>query len=432
MKRDPVRQSRAPDPPKTAVRLMGKPHITHLLNTHDDAMQMLALLILSWGYLPPAQVEEGIERDWLAKMMFPEAFKSAPQAAREKVRYLVKLLDEALNIRTHDGQRERGGYKLTFDTLVVDALEIRQAAQRGRPEDVLELAAAPLLEGMAYPWLADPVFQRVGADLDIWCLKAFVTVIGLRIAEFEEARTKGGSRAQARWEEACLLLDQATSWLIGRRGLLRRKEPALLTKFSQELTEYRVRAGHPMPNVAAASGPEDWHLPDPPTDMIGRQPEMDAIRALLRTERLVTLTGMGGLGKTRLAIAVARSSRPEFSEEAVFADLSGIGNADQLAQSLASTLGLVGDGKSWQKALLSFLLDKHLLLIWDNCEQITDACRALAQDLLAACPQLKILLTSREQLGVASGSGLRGSLRGSGFVAAQRRRRPLAGSAAAL
>ena len=355
---------------------------------------MLALLTLAWQFLPAAQID-GISRDWLAERLSPPLFDADPKAAREKVRYLVKLLDDALAIRTHEGERERGVYKLDFAGLTVDVLEIRHAAREGNHQKLVSRAVAPLLAGMNYLWLADPFFEHIGASLDIWCLTALLETANARLTESEAAGARGGSRAGISHEEACDLLDRAGLWLAGRRDLLRRREPRLLRKIAERLTECCVRARHPLGNISN----ESETLPDPQTSLVGREQEIEAIQGLVRAERLVTLTGPGGIGKTRLALAVAGKIKADFTSSIAFVDVSTVTETGTLAQTLALTLGLArGVKQDWQTLLIEFLGDKRLLLIWDNCEQSVAACRAQAETLLTTCPGLHLLVTSRERL----------------------------------
>src|SRR5262249_29785307 len=117
--------------------------------------------------------------------------------------------------------------------------------------------------------------------------------------------------------------------------------------------------------------------------------------------RLVTLVGAGGVGKTRLAIAIAETALPQFSEGVWFVDLAPLQDASRVAETVARTLGIPEKENSTPEArLLEFLASRPLLLLLDNCEHVQDACAALAYHLLFACPHLRVLATSRHILGV--------------------------------
>jgi len=143
-------------------------------------------------------------------------------------------------------------------------------------------------------------------------------------------------------------------------------------------------------------------LPTPPTEMVGRAHAEAAVAHLLREEgaRLVTLTGPGGVGKTRLALAVAQSLRSAYPDGAVFVDLSAVSDAGLVASALAQALGAREEGaRGTRETLLAHLQDKSLLLILDNVEQVI-AAGTLVAELVAACPRLAALVTSRTALRV--------------------------------
>lgn len=145
------------------------------------------------------------------------------------------------------------------------------------------------------------------------------------------------------------------------------------------------------------------NLPAQMTGLIGRINEVQAVRALLkRTDvRLVTLTGPGGTGKTRVAIQVASQLREAFSDGLAFVDLSAISDAPMVLPTIAQTLGVKEDGSQpLGTRLAEALRDQSLLLLLDNFEQVIDAALQVAT-LLASCPRLKVLVTSRIALGLA-------------------------------
>ncbi len=142
------------------------------------------------------------------------------------------------------------------------------------------------------------------------------------------------------------------------------------------------------------------NLPAQPTPLIGREQEVAAVCTLLhRPEvRLVTLTGTGGVGKTRLGLQVAADLLDDFADGVYFVPLAPISNSDLVVPSIAQTLGIKEAGeRSLLDLLQAYVQDKHLLLLLDNFEQVVTAAPWLA-DLLAVCPHLKILVTSRAVL----------------------------------
>jgi predicted ATPase/transcriptional regulator with XRE-family HTH domain len=144
-------------------------------------------------------------------------------------------------------------------------------------------------------------------------------------------------------------------------------------------------------------------LPTPLTPLIGREREVRAVGALLRdpANRLMTITGAGGVGKTRLAIAVARHNAGSFPDGVGFADLSSIDDASLVLAAIAAALGVrEAADQPLQESLISFIADRRLLLVLDNCEHVAEAAPNVL-DLLASCPNLQVLSTSRARLNVS-------------------------------
>lgn len=143
------------------------------------------------------------------------------------------------------------------------------------------------------------------------------------------------------------------------------------------------------------------NLPSPLTSFIGRERELSEIVLRLSRSRLVTLKGPGGVGKTRLAIQAAGQVEGHFVDGVCWVDLSALTNVTLIPQAVAKAIGLQEISKqSIEEILLQYLRSKNLLLVLDNCEHIIEGCAQLAGLLLLSCPELKILATSREALGV--------------------------------
>lgn len=144
------------------------------------------------------------------------------------------------------------------------------------------------------------------------------------------------------------------------------------------------------------------HLPVQLTSFIGRERELAEVRRLLSTARLVTLTGAGGCGKTRLAIQIANTVNEAFEDGVWLVDLAPLREPALVPQLVAQTLGLrPAPNQPLLEAMLSFVRPRKLLLILDNCEHLSQACAQLTQQLLPRSPELRILATSREPLAIA-------------------------------
>jgi len=148
-------------------------------------------------------------------------------------------------------------------------------------------------------------------------------------------------------------------------------------------------------------------LPTYLTRFIGRDLEIRAVQSLLRSSRLVTVCGVGGAGKTRLAIEVARRQRSarraaEDWVEVYWVPLGAVTDPTEVSAAVASGVGLTGSlGARAASVLVNVLSDRRVLLVLDNCEQVVAGCQELLAQLLPACAELAVLATSRIPLGLA-------------------------------
>ncbi|MDT5134863.1 MAG: hypothetical protein QOE48_4455 [Mycobacterium sp.] len=144
------------------------------------------------------------------------------------------------------------------------------------------------------------------------------------------------------------------------------------------------------------------HLPMALTSFVGREAELTQIHEILSGNRLVTLTGAGGAGKTRLAIQIAGQLSGEFGDGVWYVDLAPITDPELVPVTVARALGLPDQpGRSTMDTLTRFLADRQMLVVLDNCEHLLDASAALVDALLATAIGLTLLTTSREPIGVA-------------------------------
>lgn len=149
--------------------------------------------------------------------------------------------------------------------------------------------------------------------------------------------------------------------------------------------------------VTAAPGP----LPLEVTTYVGRRAETAELRRLLASASVVTLTGPGGVGKTRLATRTAACAAGDFDNGAVFVPLAELHDGALLPTMVADALGLSDrSGRPTLELLVSALQNRAALLVLDNCEHLVDACAALVDTLVQSCPRLVVLATSRQSLGV--------------------------------
>jgi predicted ATPase/class 3 adenylate cyclase len=153
----------------------------------------------------------------------------------------------------------------------------------------------------------------------------------------------------------------------------------------------------PLRSVDALPG----NLPSQLTSFVGRREELRAVAKALEEWRLVTLTGTGGVGKTRLALEVAAEVLPGFPDGAWLCELAAADDGETMAQMVAAELRVSQRaGLSLEASIRDFLRAKELLLVLDNCEQLLGPVSAFVENVLRECPRVRILATSREGLGV--------------------------------
>ncbi len=242
-------------------------------------------------------------------------------------------------------------------------------------------------------------------------LRALREVRGLTREGFAARLGYSGKTVQ-RWEQGQLVPDAAAEAallaLLAGEGLFRAYNSgplaglALTPELVREALAAARLAAHPRGNapapieVPASPG----RLPAPLTSFIGREAELDEIGTLLERHRLLTLTGAGGTGKTRLAVAGAERAAPAFPDGVWFVDLSAVTEPAAVIPTIAQVLRVQEtEGRTLVASLAAYLRSKRLLLVLDNLEQVVGAAPRLA-DLLVEAPALCLLVTSRVRLQV--------------------------------
>ena len=157
--------------------------------------------------------------------------------------------------------------------------------------------------------------------------------------------------------------------------------------------------------VAALADPHSGpmgNLPAQATRYVGRDADLAAVVALLGNGRMVTLTGVGGIGKTRLSLHVAAAVAPGFADGAWLVELASVIHPHAVVHAVAGALGVSQQaGKTMEQSLVEALRRRNVLLVLDNCEHLVNEVAALAKSLLAGCARITLLATSREALMVA-------------------------------
>jgi predicted ATPase/Tfp pilus assembly protein PilF/transcriptional regulator with XRE-family HTH domain len=188
--------------------------------------------------------------------------------------------------------------------------------------------------------------------------------------------------------------------------MLKGQTPLNLRVLPQKVEDENLSASEPAPDeIETPSIINPTNLPPLElTRFIGRPKELSQIIDLLihQKHRLVTLCGTGGIGKTRLSLQVARQILPNFKDGVWLVELAGLSSVEQLPLFIAKALDFIQQipAKDVTLALQKQLKTKQLLIILDNCEHLLSACTELADSLLKTCPEVQILATSRERLGI--------------------------------
>jgi predicted ATPase/class 3 adenylate cyclase/DNA-binding CsgD family transcriptional regulator len=252
----------------------------------------------------------------------------------------------------------------------------------------LELQQAPLA----------PIRLRIGVHTGDIRLRDEGNYIGPtinRTARLRDLAHGGQTVISGATEE--LVFDQlpVDAWLTDL-GTHRLRDVARPERVAQ-LCHPDIRNEFPPLRVSKTTAPQ--RLPAQFTTFVGRGAEIAEVRQLLAEHQLVTLTGDGGAGKTRLAIEVAGQMVTEFDGGVWYVDLAPITHPDLVPVTVARAFGLTDQpGRSALDTVLPSIGDRHVLVVLDNCEHLSDACATLAAALLGACPAVTLLATSREPI----------------------------------
>jgi predicted ATPase/DNA-binding SARP family transcriptional activator len=296
------------------------------------------------------------------------------------------------------------GYRLVADPEAVDAHRFTELAGRGKRALGDPASAAALLGEALGLWRGPALADVLDAP--------FAGAVAARLADERLAVVEDRAEAAlalgqhhavaaelAELVEAQPLRERARALLMRALSASGRQAEALAV-FEEARRLLADELGvDPSAELADAhlailrAEPAVRRVPAQLTSFVGREPELRRLATALGTSRLVTLTGPGGAGKTRLAVEV------RLPGDVCFVDLSPLGDGAQVAPAVAGALGLRASGPP-EDRLVAALADRPLLVILDNCEQVIAGAAGLVHRLLASCPALRVLATSREALGI--------------------------------
>jgi predicted ATPase/DNA-binding SARP family transcriptional activator len=369
---------------------------------------ILALLALRRGMPVPA--------DRLIDALWPDEGPDAPSGTLRAYvsRLRTALGDDAIN-------HSSGGYTLQLDAEAVDAVYFEQLVRDATAalERRRYAVAAELLDEALGHWGGDP-FGSLGSAEPLRA--ETVRLAELRLHALEQrfdARLELGKSAELVDELEALVAENPYRERLWRQPMLAlyradRQADALAayhrarTAVDAELgiepgEELRALEGAILRQevaTPAATRGDARSVPIPLTRFIGREADVATIVDRMRTARLVTLVGVGGTGKTRLALEVGRRLEDRFADGAAFVDLAAIREPSLVASHIAEAVEVGAGPEDAADRLVARLRTADMLLILDNCEHLRDAVAALAERLLAAGRDVRILATSREVLGV--------------------------------
>jgi len=359
------------------------------------------------------KADEVVTRDELIDALWGE---DPPDTARNTLQVYVsqlrKLLPEGLLETTP------AGYRLAIDPGAVDLFEFERLTQAGRSALTIGDAAGaaetlrraldlwrgsptdlPQLEALRLEELRLTALEdRTDAELALGRHVQLVGELEHLVAEQPLRERVRGQLMLAlyrsgRQADALAVYQRARRTLVEELGI----EPGeSLRKLERAILEQ-----DPALNVHPAATAR--RIPTPPTPLLGRERELDALADLVRssTTRLLTLTGIGGIGKTRLALELVRRLAPEFQHGACVATLANVRDPAHVTRAILEALELPETASPPDEQLAAGLRDSELLLLVDNFEQVLPAAASIAR-LLDATPKLKIVVTSRAPLRIAA------------------------------
>jgi predicted ATPase/class 3 adenylate cyclase/DNA-binding SARP family transcriptional activator len=366
---------------------------------------LLAILVARRGRVVPA--------DELVEALWGDALPADPAATLQSQ---VSRLRRALGSAAGWVETVGVGYRLVDGPGRVDAarfgeLVAQARAQGDRPEEALRAveAALDLWRGRAYLEVADHAGLRVAAaDLeelraDAEELRGELLLVLDRAAE--AARAMAALALTQPFRERPVALRMRALARDGRNaealrvfeGFRRLLGEELGLDPSPELRAVQAEVLRPAVDPPRSGGPG---VALPANSFVGRDADLHAVIEYLGRARLVTLTGPGGMGKTRLALHVSVAVADRYPDGVYVCELAALTDPDAVPAAVATTLGIKeGAGRTITQALVEFLRAKHLLLVVDNCEHVLPGATRLITAVLAQAPEVDVLATSRERLG---------------------------------
>lgn len=383
---------------------------------------VLAALVVRAGQVVPT--ERLCEQVWGG-----DPPPSARHSLQVYVSNLRRVLDQHLDELAADEVvvTRQPGYTLAVPDDWVDAArferllgEGRRALREGRSQSAAERLrrALDLWRGPALADLRDRPFaeaearrlaelrlagleERIDADLELGRHEELTGELQSLVADHPLRERLRGQLMMAlygagRRSEALRAYHEGRELLVEQLGVepgeaLQRQHTAILRQDPALLPEQP-------PEQQAATGPPG-NLPAPLTSFVGRSRELAQVAGLLEASRLVTLTGAGGVGKTRLALEVARTRTHEFADGVWLVELGSVSDPELVPKAVAQAMEVREHSeRAVTDQLVAELVNLDVLVVLDNCEHLLEAVARMLRRLLRACPRLRVLATSRQRL----------------------------------
>ena len=366
----------------------------------------------------PVSADQLIDRVWTDAP--PHNARNALAAYISRLRQILAIADTVQIVRGP------GGYTLNADAQLIDMHRFRQLAARARavanPADAVDLFkdALELWRGDPFtmfdtPWAnelrrsleAEHFSVRLDRNDAALAVGGHAQLVGDLTATLQsrplDERVAGqlmlAMYRSGRQADATQIYRSMRDRLVDDLGL--DPGPALQSVY-QSIVEGGSTPLIPQPDpVPRMVSRESGEVPRRPTKLIGREGDVSRVIAALGDGPVVTLTGVGGVGKTRLALEAARREQKNFTDGAWLCELAPVGQASAVSHAVAATLRLHHpDGVGLDEAVVEHLRPLELLLVVDNCEHVLPEAARLIDQIAHCCPGVKILATSREALGV--------------------------------
>src|ERR1043165_3273925 len=394
------------------VRLLGTFDIKYknkpITISSRPAQSLFAYLILSAG--------TAHRREKLAGMLWPDSLE---ETARDNLRHALWRVRKALESAASTRFLHADDLTIKFESSSdywLDASELERLSESASADELMGILSTyqgELLPGFYEEWVVSErehlfsIFEHHMAQL---LSRLQEEKHWSDILDWGERWIKLGQKPEPAYR--ALMTAHAAKGDMSKVAATYERCIKSLKEFGLEPSEptkelyNNLKSGKAIPDVTPVSTKPfaketSSNIPVPLTSFVGRERELKKIEELVLSSRLLTLTGSGGVGKTRLAIQAANDLLKKFKDGVVWVSLVGLTDENLIPQEIAQSLN-VGElsQESAIETLKAYLKSKEALIVLDNCEHLIRGCALYTEELLAACPKLKILATSIEALGL--------------------------------